>query len=160
MIYLASYKGKRIAGNYSLKAFYNSFQDALIRLLTKGVYSHCEIAILRADGQYDCYSASIRDGGVRHKVMRLPSDRWDLQVIDNIQSHSVLSYYRLTRRHRYDTLGALGIVFLSPQSHAKSFCSEWCYNVIFQSIDGWRFSPSDLITITQDSIHAKPLKTS
>lgn len=35
MIYLASYKGKRIAGNYSLKAFYNSFQDALIRLLTK-----------------------------------------------------------------------------------------------------------------------------
>ena len=160
MIYLASYKGKRIAGNYSLKAFYNSFQDTLIRLLTKGVYSHCEIAILRADGRYDCYSASIRDGGVRHKVMRLPSDRWDLQVIDNIQSHSVLSYYRLTRRHRYDTLGALGIVFLSPQAQAKSFCSEWCYNVIFHSADGWRFSPSDLSTITQNSIRAKPLKIS
>ena len=160
MIYLASYKGKRIAGNYSLKAFYNSFQDALIRLLTKGVYSHCEIAILRADGRYDCYSASIRDGGVRHKVMDLPDDRWDLQVINNIQSHSVLSHYRRTRHHRYDTLGALGIVFLSPQSQAKSFCSEWCYNVIFHSADGWRFSPSDLSTITQNSIRAKPLKIS
>lgn len=160
MIYLASYKGKRVPSDRSLKAFYNSFQDALIRLLTKGVYSHCEIAILRSDGRYDCYSASIRDGGVRHKVMRLPSDRWDLQVIDNIQSHSVLSYYRRTRRHRYDTLGALGIVFLSPQAHAKSFCSEWCYNVIFHSADGWRFSPSDLSTITQNSIRAKPLKIS
>ena len=157
MIHLASYKGRRIAGNRSLKAFYNSFQDTLIRLLTKGVYSHCEIAILRTDGRYDCYSASIRDGGVRYKVMRLPTDRWDLQLIDNIQSHSVLSHYRLTRRHRYDTLGALGIVFLSPQSQAKSFCSEWCYNVIFNSIDGWHFSPSDLTILIQDSICAKPL---
>lgn len=160
MIYLACYKGKHVLGNHSLKAFYNSFQDALIRLLTKGVYSHCEMAILRADGRYDCYSASIRDGGVRHKVMDLPDDRWDLQVINNIQSHSVLSHYRRTRHHRYDTLGALGIVFLSPQSQAKSFCSEWCYNVIFHSADGWRFSPSDLSTITQNSIRAKPLKIS
>lgn len=75
MIYLASYKGKRNSSDRSLKDFYNSFQDALIRLLTKDVYSHCEIAILRTDGRYDCYSASIRDGGVGHKVMRLPSDR-------------------------------------------------------------------------------------
>lgn len=160
MIYLASYKGKRNSSDRSLKAFYNSFQDALIRLLTKGVYSHCEIAILRTDGRYDCYSASIRDGGVRYKVMRLPSDRWDLQAIDNLHSHSVLNHYMQTCHHRYDTLGALGVVFLSPQAHAKSFCSEWCYNLIFHSADGWRFSPSDLITITQDSIHAKPLKIS
>lgn len=160
MIYLASYKGKRVPSDRSLKAFYNSFQDALIRLLTKGVYSHCEIAILRSDGRYDCYSASIRDGGVRHKVMSLPSDRWDLQLIDNIKPHSVLSHYKRTCHHRYDTLGALGIVFLSPQSQAKSFCSEWCYNVIFHSADGWRFSPSDLSTITQNSIRAKPLKIS
>lgn len=160
MIYLASYRGKRVPSNHSLKAFYNSFQDTLIRLLTKGIYSHCEIAILRADGQYDCYSASNRDGGVRYKVMDLPSDRWDLQPIDNLKSHSVLSHYERTRHHRYDTLGALGVVLLSPQSQARSFCSEWCYNVIFNSVDGWRFSPSDLTTITQDSIHAKRLKTS
>ena len=159
MIYLASYKGKRIAGNYSLKAFYNSFQDALIRVLTKGVYSHCEIAILRTDGQYDCYSASIRDGGVRHKIMSLPSDRWNLQLIDNLQSHSVLSHYQHTKDHRYDTFGALGIVFLAPQSQDHSFCSEWCYNVIFHSTEGWRFSPSDLTAIIQDLIHAKRLKT-
>lgn len=161
MIYLASYKGRRKNSDYSLKAFYNSFQDALIRLLTKGVYSHCEIAILRADGRYDCYSASIRDGGVRHKVMRLPTDRWDLQAIDHLQSHNVLSHYRLTKRHRYDTLGALGVVFLSPQSHTKSFCSEWCYNVIFHSTEGWRFSPSDLTTLIQDQFlqtSLKPLK--
>lgn len=160
MIYLASYKGKRIAHNRSLKAFYNRLQDALIRTLTKGRYSHCEIAISRLDGRYDCYSASIRDGGVRHKVMSLPSDRWDLQAIDDIQSHSVLSYYMQTRHHRYDTLGALGIVFLSPQSHTKSFCSEWCYNVIFNSADGWRFSPNDLYAVMVDLTRAKRAKTS
>ena len=28
--------------------------------------------------EYECYSASLRDGGVRRKIMPLPSAKWDL----------------------------------------------------------------------------------
>ncbi len=148
MIYLASYKGKRQSP--SLKAFYNAFQDRLIRLLTKGQYSHCEIAILRKDGKYDCYSSSPRDGGVRHKIMDLPNERWDLQQIHGLKQRDIVAYFNQTQGAKYDWLGAIGVIVGCPDDKSKFFCSEWCYNLLFDSQEGWRFSPVDLATLIKD----------
>ena len=80
MIYLALYHGHR--DGTGLKVWAARFTDGLTRILTRGRYSHCEIAIRLAgqnsEPQYECYSASIRDGGVRIKTMPLPSAKWDL----------------------------------------------------------------------------------
>lgn len=43
--------------------------------------------------------------------------------------------------------GALGIVLGIKQKRSKFFCSEWCFNVIKGSHDGWRFSPNALSAI-------------
>ncbi|WP_434352975.1 enoyl-CoA hydratase [Psychrobacter sp. HD31] len=153
MIYLASYKGKR--NKRSLKAILHSFQDALIRFLTRGKYSHCEIAIKRDDGKYDCYSSSLRDGGVRHKVMTLPSERWDLKPIGGLAEADVWVFFNLTKHHKYDWLGALGVVVMANEDKSKSFCSEWCYNLIFNSDQGWRFSPNDLVILVKDEFNKK-----
>lgn len=40
---------------------------ARIAKATRGEYSHCEIAVRLPDGQFDCYTSSHRDGGVRCK---------------------------------------------------------------------------------------------
>ena len=49
------------------------FTDGLTRILTRGKYSHCEIAVrlpeTAGEQEYECYSASLRDGGVRHETM-------------------------------------------------------------------------------------------
>ncbi|MBS9778577.1 MAG: enoyl-CoA hydratase [Gammaproteobacteria bacterium] len=148
MIYLASYNGNR--KSRSLKAFYNAFQDTLIRVLTKGKYSHCEIAISRKDGKFDCYSSSPRDGGVRYKVMDLPSDRWDLQQITGLKQRDVVSYFNQTQGAKYDWLGAIGVIVGCPDDKSKFFCSEWCYNLLFDSQEGWRFSPVDLFILIDD----------
>ncbi|OBX04200.1 enoyl-CoA hydratase, partial [Gallibacterium salpingitidis] len=63
-VYLALYKGKR--SGKSLYAHWCRLCDLLIRKCTRGKYSHCEIAV-KKDGFYECYSSSVRDGGVRKK---------------------------------------------------------------------------------------------
>lgn len=125
-IYLACYKGRKsIERPYDLIA---RFSDGLTRFLTSGPYSHCEIAVQRSDGLYDCYSSSIRDGGVRMKTMPLPSDKWDLLALPNtVAAHAALQFtFGQTRGSRYDWFGAVGIVIGTAQRPAKWFCSEWC----------------------------------
>ena len=66
-LYLALYKGNREGwGIASIKA---RFGDWITRKITRGIYSHCEIAYPLPSGGYACYSSSIRDGGVRMKVL-------------------------------------------------------------------------------------------
>lgn len=77
--YVAFYKGRPGKGA-SLRDRYRALFDATIRLVTRSRFSHCEFAI--PDPQrpdvYFCVSSSSRDGGVRGKYMRLPSERWEL----------------------------------------------------------------------------------
>ena len=81
-IYLALYRGRRNGTGW--RVWFARAADRLTRKLTRGRYSHCEIAVMLTEknngGQavYQCYSASIRDGGVRTKVMPLPEAKWDL----------------------------------------------------------------------------------
>ena len=81
-IYLALYKGHRDGSGW--RVWCARATDWLTRILTRGQYSHAEIAVRLPENdvadaaQYECYSASIRDGGVRLKTMPLPGNKWDL----------------------------------------------------------------------------------
>ena len=77
-IYLALYKGRRDGAGW--RVWCARATEWLTRQITRGQYSHAEIAV-REHTQasvYTCYSAFIRDGGVRTKVMPLPEAKWDL----------------------------------------------------------------------------------
>lgn len=140
-IYLAFYKHRRKIEN--IKTFGYAVFDFITRIATRGDYSHCEVAMLRDDGLYDCYSSSARDGGVRKKTMPLPPHKWDLMAV-GCSKQQVVDFYHKTKGAKYDWLGALGLVLPLTQNHGRYFCSEWCFNAVFNSEDGWRFSPNQL----------------
>lgn len=140
-VYLALYKGRKKGSN--LTALLARFSDWLTRKLTKGEYSHCEIVLVN-DGLSLCYSASVRDGGVRKKEMILDHEKWDLITLEKVSEFQVRQYFEKTKGAKYDFWGALGIVFGIKQKRSKFFCSEWCFNAIKNSDQGWRFSPNDL----------------
>ena len=134
-IYLALYKGRRDGAWYQPKVAAARLSDWIIRTLTRSPYSHCELAVLipPPDGDpddhavFDCYSSSIRDGGVRVKTMPLPSEKWDLIPVNQQDAYiDVLNYFAQTRGKPYDFIGACGVVLGIKGSLKKWFCSEWC----------------------------------
>lgn len=149
-IYLALYKGRRDGSGW--RVWCARATDWLTRVLTRGKYSHCEIAVRlpeTADGQeYDCYSAGIRDKGVRRKVMPLPAAKWDLIPLPSTpEAHEQLQrVWAATEGQGYDLMGALGIAFGLPQNRRRWFCSEWCATAL-RLPESWRWSPNDLAVI-------------
>nr|DAK77764.1 MAG TPA: cysteine peptidase [Caudoviricetes sp.] len=146
--YLALYKGHRDGSGW--RVWCARATDWLTRILTRGQYSHCEIAV-REHPQasvYTCYSASIRDGGVRCKVMPLSEAKWDLIPLPSTpEAHKQLQrVWRATEGHGYDLEGALGIALKTHQKSDKWFCSEWCAAALGLPA-GWRWSPNDLAAI-------------
>ena len=150
-VYLALYKG-------SGGSLYDRLTDWIIRKATKGKYSHCEIAIKRhyfksgdrclPEVSYDCYSSSPRDGGVRCKTINVSDHlKWDLIELKDINETQIISYFEQTKGKKYDLWGALGVVLGIKHKRSKFFCSEWCFNVLKQSDQGWRFSPNQLVAI-------------
>lgn len=155
-IYLAFYKHKRSFFKEPLKAV----ADAVTRFFTKGKYSHCELVVERVEfgtgdhyaheTVFDCYSASIRDGGVRCKQIDVSdSTKWDLVPLENIHETQIKIYFNRTSCAKYDWWGALGIVLGIKQKRSKYFCSEWCFNAIYNSEEGWRFSPNQLAAMVR-----------
>ncbi len=153
-IYLALYKGKKTGKKPA--ALLARLSDWLTRKLTKGKYSHCEIAVEKYEFipgdphpiiTYDCYSSSIRDGGVRLKNMLLERDKWDLIELNNVTEADVKRYFNSTKGLKYDWWGAFGIILGIKQKRSRFFCSEWCFNAIRDSKEGWRFSPNQLAVI-------------
>lgn len=154
-VYLAFYKGKKQGRRP--KDLIAWLSDWFTRKLTCGSYSHCEIAVKKQvfdsghhydmDTYYECYSASVRDGGVRCKVIDVDSDKWDLVPLSGVPEAQIKQYFALTKGKKYDWWGAIGIVLGTPQHSDKFFCSEWCSNAISGKSQGWRFSPNDLAAI-------------
>lgn len=130
--YLACYKGKKQGKD--LKTLLFKSLDWLVRKATGGEYAHCEIVVKRIDGQFDCYSSSLRDGGVRCKTMYLPSDKWDLIPIgqdDLSLIYRLNTHFAATKGQKYDYWGAIGVPFhCNSGSLKKWFCSEWCAEVL------------------------------
>ena len=142
-VYLALYKGRKSGG--TPKALAMRVADWVIRKATRGIYSHCEIAVALGDGVFECYSASLRDGGVRCKTMRLPSDKWDLIELPatDVLTAKLQMIWLMTQGKSYDVLGSLGVVLRFGNRPDKWFCSEWCGHVLGFS-EPWRLSPNDL----------------
>ncbi|OOS24643.1 enoyl-CoA hydratase [Moraxella pluranimalium] len=132
-VYLACYHGKATKR-------WHRVCDAITKFFTRGKYSHCEIAVHLHGNRYKCYSSSYRDGGVRVKVMVLDPNKWDLLPLD-VSAMQVQQYFGATRGASYDLVGALGCVAGLRQHPHKYFCSEWCFNAITRTQDGWRVSP-------------------
>ena len=148
-IYLALYKGRRDGSGW--RVWCARATDWLTRVLTRGRYSHCELAVRlpeTADGQeYECYSASLRDGGVRMKTMPLPADKWDLIPLDDVVLHAhTVGLYLRTAGQGYDLPGAFGVVFGLRENRKRWFCSEWVGKALGLA-ESWRFSPNDLAVI-------------
>ena len=148
MIYLALYHGHR--GGTGLKVWVARFTDGLTRILTRGRYSHCEIAIRLAgqnsEPQYECYSASLRDKGVRRKTMPLPSAKWDLIALPDSVGGRLETLWAQTKGQGYDLPGAFGVVFGLRENRRRWFCSEWVGKALGLP-ESWRFSPNDLAVI-------------
>ena len=142
-IYVAFYKGRK--GGKGIKVQLARLADWAIRQATGGIYSHCEIAIATPDGMFECYSASLRDGGVRCKVMRLPWDKWDLVELPatDVSTAKLQMIWLMTQGKSYDVLGSLGVVLRFGNGLDKWFCSEWCAHVLGFAAP-WRLSPNDL----------------
>lgn len=148
MIYLALYHGHR--GGTGWRVWAARFTDGLTRILTRGRYSHCELAVRlpeTADGQeYECYSASLRDKGVRRKTMPLPSAKWDLIALPDSVGERLHGLWQETQGQGYDLPGAFGVVFGLPENRKRWFCSEWVGKALGLA-ESWRFSPNDLAVI-------------
>ncbi|MDH3001508.1 enoyl-CoA hydratase [Chelonobacter oris] len=137
-VYLAFYKGRKTGSTPT--ALLARFSDWLTRKLTRGEYSHCEMAIKKQvftsgshyDNEifYECYSSSIRDGGVRCKVIDVTNEKWDLVPLTGVSESQIELYYQLTKGRPYDWWGAIGVVFGMRENSNKFFCSEWCANAI------------------------------
>ena len=158
-IYLACYKGRRDGSGAQVWAA--RFTDWLTRVLTRGQYSHCEIAVALDGGQFECYSSSIRDGGVRCKTMPLPAAKWDLIELPDSSGSlktNLAAVFARTQGQRYDLPGALGVVFKTRQRSGRWFCSEWCGQVLGLS-EPWRFSPNDLAVLARALQDSGSLKT-
>ena len=144
-IYLALYKGRRDGTGIQVQAA--RLTDWATHRLTRGIYSHCEIAVALDSGRFECYSASIRDGGVRRKTMPLPPDKWDLLPLPDI-SGRLKARFAQTQGQAYDWPGALSVVFKTCERGDKWFCSEWCGQVLGLP-ESWRFSPNDLAAVSR-----------
>ncbi|OOF50917.1 hypothetical protein BKK54_04265 [Rodentibacter genomosp. 1] len=128
-VYLAMYKAK---GNWV---------DKVIRLFTGKPYSHCELAVANGD-KYLCYSSSPRDGGVRVKTMRLPTDKWDLIPVHT--DSDIVDFFQRTGGKKYDFIGAIGCVLPVRQKASRYYCSEWCYEAIWGVAPKKALSPNKL----------------
>lgn len=143
-IYVAFYRGRKSGS--SPKALLFRFVDWLIRRATGGEYSHCEIAVSQAGGRFLCYSASLRDGGVRRKTMPLPADKWDLVPISDGLLPWVEECYRHTQGQKYDLLGAVGVVLPVQHRLDRWFCSEWAGKVL-RLPEPHKLSPNKLAAV-------------
>lgn len=151
-VYLALYKGRRDGAWYKPNVAIARLSDWIIRTLTGSPYSHCELALPHGNGQYDCCSSSIRDGGVRVKTMPLPSEKWDLIPVPATEAQ-VRAAFETTRGAKYDWLGATGVIARWRHDKRKWFCSEWCAMALGLA-NPERFCPGSLAAYLQTTVNA------
>lgn len=95
----------------------------LVAFWTKSEFSHCELEV---DGE--CYSSSIRDGGVRAKRIDLLARHWHVINLPWADPLRIRLLYQETRKHRYGWLDLIGSQIFNArrQDSGRWFCSEWC----------------------------------
>lgn len=111
MVRLALYKGRGQIGN------------ALIRVWTGSIYSHCELVV---DGM--AYSSSIKDGGVREKRIDFAPEHWDFVELPDVFAWRVLAHFEATRGAPYGWRDLIlsQVLNTGRDEDGAAFCSEWC----------------------------------
>jgi hypothetical protein len=144
-VFLASYTGTR-PGAHGLV-------NRGIRFADKSIYSHTEIAVLHVDQEaspggivlsnFDCYSSSGSDHGVRKKTMPLNPAKWDLVWLPWMTATPVLDLYQDTQGAPYDFMGTgrFAIPLLLREHPVRWFCCEWAAACMGLQ-DPWRFTPA------------------
>jgi hypothetical protein len=117
-IQIALYKGPATDFTHKVSHLVTCFVLSL-RDLEYCPYSHAELVI---DGV--CYSSSVRDNGVRSKVIDLNSGKWDLVAIDADADYAK-AVFNTRKGNKYDWTGAIrwGLPFLK-QNPKKDYCFE------------------------------------
>ena len=141
---IAFYRGRK-SGKGIMPIIFRAL-DSLTCTVTKGPYSHCEIVEKLPDGTYKCFSSSYRDGGVRSKILSLNQESWDFVSADFVRLETLQKVENSTVGQSYDLLGAMGLVFLTPQSQKRWFCSELVAEVIGLP-ESWRYTPNTLYSV-------------
>lgn len=95
----------------------------LICWWTNSPYSHCELVVGSV-----CFSSSLRDGGVRAKIIDLDPAHWDIIATPWVPKEAVYQHYERTQHLTYGwsdliTQQVLRIPFELRNAY---FCSEWC----------------------------------
>ena len=120
-LHLALYRGTR-AENPAALVF-----DRLICWRTKSRWSHAELVLdHHPSGPSLCASSSIRDDGVRTKLINLNSGRWDVYPLPaGIDAAAAHRWFEQKNGRPYDILGVLGFVLPLPiHWGAAWYCSE------------------------------------
>ena len=129
-------------------AMYKAPGNWLNRLIcwwTNSPYSHCELVV-----RGTCYSSSVRDGGVRAKVMALSSDKWDVVDLPWADDTDVTDWFIAHERDRYGWLDLLTGQLLGMQrDHRGVFCSEACAKALGLR-NATRMSPQALLDACLD----------
>jgi len=103
------------------RAAKGNWQDKLIALWTRGIYSHVEIRF--SDGM--CFSSSNRDGGTRFKKIYIREDVWDIIDIGPEKEKEIREWCEERVGLPYDWWGILGFVLpWIKNDESKWFCSE------------------------------------
>ena len=119
--------------------------DWLIRIVTNGPYSHCELIF--SDGQ--AYSSSIQDGGCRYKDIVFDPEHWDIIEVA-ADEQTMRRFCDEEKGSGYDFPGVFRFLVLEiKESPDKWFCSEVCASALqhggrLLGVKPWQVHPSRL----------------
>lgn len=135
-------------------AFYKGrghFFNRLVAWWTNGKYSHVEVILGRLEnGDYTCLSSSFRDGGVRVKNMPLPSEKWDIVMV-NGDPRVAREWADKYLGAKYDVPGLFGFVWRrNIDRDQRWFCSEVAADIL-GLLQPSRFDPNSLYSVVRSS---------
>lgn len=128
-----------------------------VRLVTKSIYSHCEIQF--TDGW--SASASYIDGGVRYKKIDYDSEHWDcIELPAKMFEANARKWFDIHEGQPYDLLGNLHfLISVVGDSNDDWFCSE-AVGAALGLPNPWRFDPGSLyqvVTFLAESLRRQTL---
>lgn len=115
--------------------------DRAVRLWTRSIYSHCELAL--EDGRF--VSSSPRDGGVRAKCIEPSPSTWDFVALPWVEQEDVEAALEHEGGKGYDWVGIIGSQLIPVGIHSRNrwFCSEFC-GAVMGLEKPERYSPGEL----------------
>jgi hypothetical protein len=116
-------------GEHKKDSLFGRIGWALIRYTQTGAYKHVThveaIHEEYPDGTVSIASASLRDGGVRRKRVKLDSKNWLIVSVRRWDAEKSISFYENTKNCEYDWRGALATKLPAlGQRQSAYFCNE------------------------------------